>query len=112
MLKEGACLVANTGYIGPFQAIQLYVFGNGSVKGSYTGPSITNALEHDKLEMVENSNELKCLRLVYLYHGKIHSDKSGWIKFVVIYSGKPRPASTAPHGQEFFCANRPGSSKS
>ena len=75
MLKEGACPVANTGYIGPFQAIQVYLFGNVSVKGTYTAPSITSALEHDKLEMAEN--ELKCLQLVYLYHGKILSDKFG-----------------------------------
>ena len=75
MLKEGACPVANTGYIGKFQAIQVYLFGNVSVKGTYTAPSIASALEHDKLEMAEN--ELKCLRLVYLYHGKILSDKFG-----------------------------------
>ena len=76
MLKEGACLIANIRCIVPFQAIQLYLFFNVSAKGTYTAPSETDALEHEKLDLAAE-HELKCLRLVCFYHGKIPSDKSG-----------------------------------
>ena len=75
MLKEGACPVANICCIAPFQAIEFYLFFNVSAKGTYTTPSETDALEHEKLDLAEH--ELKCLRLVCFYHGKIPSDKSG-----------------------------------
>ena len=75
MLKEGACPVANTGYIGPFQAIQVYLFGNVSVKGTYTAPSITSALEHDKLEMAEN--KLKVPGSYIYIMARYPSDKFG-----------------------------------
>lgn len=75
MLKEGACPVANIRSIVPFHAIQLYLFFNVSAKGTYTAPSETDALGHEKLDLAER--ELKCLRLVCFYHGKIPSDKSG-----------------------------------
>ena len=75
MLKEGASPVANIRCIVPFQAIQLYLFFNVSVKGAYTALSVTDALKHEKLDMAEH--ELKCLRLICFYRGKKPSDKSG-----------------------------------